>query len=72
MLPTSAIDSGDQLDTVAEIDMNFGGAFLADSDVDKQDLPALLHFFGRLVEFGSRDKKHTPWKVDGPVYRAIP
>ena len=72
LLPISAIDDSKQWFEIAQIDFNFGGSFLADPDLDEQHLPAVLDLFAALVRFGARDKKYTRWKVDGPVYQAIP
>ena len=60
LLPTSAINSGDKWVDIIKIDFNFGGCFLADSDLDEQHLPALLDLFALLVRFRSPDKMYTP------------
>ena len=35
-------------------------------------MPSLLDLFASLVRFSSNDKKHTNWKRDAAVYKAIP
>ena len=56
---------------IAEVDLSEdGGSFISDPNIPSRHLPGILELLASLVKFES--KKQTNWKVDLPIYRAMP